>query len=212
MTMEILEAIKTNVVKGEPVLGLVEEALRSYRAEDILNQAVVPGVLEAGRLWEEGEYFLPDIIFVTDSFKEVFGVLREKKPKGDESIIGKYLIGVVQGDMHDLGKSLVIAILSAGGFEVIDLGFDVPIQTFVEKVREIKPDILGIGAYMSTTMLIIRDVIEALRSAGLRGGLKIMAGGAPITSQFAIDLGADGYGRDAMEALKNARQLMGVES
>jgi len=210
--MDIMERIRAGIVEGDSVLPLLEEALASHGAEEVLNEAVVPGVLEAGRLWEEGMYYLPDMIFVTDSFKEAFEVLKQGIGEGEGENLGRFLIGVVQGDMHDLGKSIVVAMLTAGGFEVIDLGFDVSVQTFVDKVREMEPDILGIGAYMSTTMLIMKEVIDALDSAGLRGGVKVMVGGVPITPQFAVDVGADGFGRDAMEALKNARKLVGVET
>ncbi|MDY6796518.1 MAG: corrinoid protein [Actinomycetota bacterium] len=210
--MDILTNIKEGITAGDPVNELVQEALSSIEPELILNRGVVAGIRRAGELWQEGEYFLPDVILAAETFKEAMELLEPRIGGGADKGAGSYLIGVVEGDMHDLGKSIVIAMLTSGGFEVIDLGSNVPIQTFVDKVREHQPDIVGVGAYMSTTMLLMKDVVEALEKAGLRDGVKVMVGGVPITPQYAEDVGADSYGRDAMEALENARKLMGVES
>ncbi|MFN2169414.1 MAG: cobalamin-dependent protein, partial [Anaerolineae bacterium] len=120
-----------------------------------------------------------------------------------------YVIGVVQGDMHDLGKSLVIAMLQSAGFEVIDLGIDVPAAKFVETVREHKPDIVGLGAYMSTTMLEMKDIIAQLDAGGLRNGTKVMVGGVPTSQEFADEVGADAWGRDALDAMQAALKLVG---
>jgi len=208
--MEILENISKGITEGDSVLPLVEEALARLSAAEILNGAVIPGIHAAGDLWQEGTYFLPDVILATESFKEAMGLLEPRLGEGDAPRSGRYLIGVVEGDMHDLGKSIVVAMLTSGGFEVVDLGANVPTQSFVDKVREHEPDILGIGAYMSTTMLIMKDVIAALEAEGLRDKVKVMVGGVPVTPQYALDVGADSYGRDALEALENARKLMGV--
>lgn len=209
--MEILEGIRKGITEGDSVLHLVEEALASLSAAEVLNGAVIPGIRGAGDLWQEGTYFLPDVILATESFKEAMGMLEPRLGEGEARRVGKYLIGVVEGDMHDLGKSIVVAMLTSGGFEVVDLGANVSTPAFVEEVREHKPDILGIGAYMSTTMLIMKDVIAALEAAGLRDKVKVMVGGVPVTPQYAQDVGADSYGRDALEALENARRLMGAE-
>ena len=210
--MDILEEIKRGVREGDSVLSLVEEALSAHAAQEILERAVIPGIQEAGRRWEEGTYFLPDVILATESFREAMGVLEPRLSAGGTAHLGRYLIGVVEGDMHDLGKSIVVAMLTSGGFEVIDLGANVSARVFVDKVREYEPDILGIGAYMSTTMLLMREVIEALADAGLRERVKVMVGGVPVTPRYAEEVGADGFGRDAMEALRTARRLMGVEA
>jgi 5-methyltetrahydrofolate--homocysteine methyltransferase len=121
------------------------------------------------------------------------------------------MLGVVAGDMHDLGKTIVIAMLSGGGFEVIDLGVDVPTQTFVDKVRELKPDILGLGAYMTTTMLLMKNVIDGLEAAGLREQVKVMVGGVPTMQRFAEEIGADAWGKDALDAVVKARHLVALQ-
>ncbi len=209
--VDVLARIRDGICNGDPVASLVEEALLAHTAPDILDGAVIPGIREAGRLWDEGIYFLPDVIMATESFKEAMQLMEAGLAAGEISHAGKYLIGVVEGDVHDLGKSIVAAMLTSGGFEVVDLGSNVSVRTFVEKVREHEPDILGIGAYMSTTMLIMREVIEALEAGGLREKVKVMVGGVPITPQYAEDVGADGFGRDAMEALHNALKIVGAE-
>lgn len=209
--MSVLEQIKEGIVEGDPVAPMVEEALSSTEAGVILDQAVIPGIKEAGRLWQEGQYFLPDVVLAAESFKEAMEVLEPLIGEAGGEKIGTFLIGVVEGDMHDLGKSIVIAMLTSGGFEVVDLGCNVPVQTFVDKVKEHGPDLVGIGAYMSTTMLLIKDVIEALSGAGLRDKVKVMVGGVPVTPKYCEDVGADGFGMDALEALEVARKLVGVE-
>lgn len=209
--MSILEHIREAVLEGDPVVTMVEEALSSTGAEVILEQAVVAGIREAGRLWQEGKYFLPDVVLAAESFKEAMRVLEPRIAGKEKEKAAVFLIGVVEGDMHDLGKSIVTAMLASGGFEVRDLGSNVPVQTFVDEVREHQPDIVGIGAYMSTTMLLIREVIEALSAAGLRDKVKVMVGGVPVTPMYAEDVGADGFGMDALEALEVARKLAGVE-
>ncbi len=208
--MNILDQIKEGIVEGDSVTELVEQALAAEKAEKVLSEGVIAGIHRAGELWQEGKFFLPDVILAADAFKEAMEVLEPKLSGKAAAKVGKCIIGVVEGDMHDLGKSIVIAMLTSGGFEVIDLGCDVPVATFVEKVKEHQPDILGLGAYMSTTMLLMNDVIEALREAGLRDGLKVMVGGVPITAKYAEDVGADGWGRDALDALTNAKALLGV--
>ncbi len=208
--MSVLEQIKEGIVEGDPVSELVEEALATEAPEKVLSEAIIAGIHRAGELWQEGKYFLPDVILAADSFKEAMAIVEPRLAGGGSAKVGKYMIGVVQGDMHDLGKSIVIAMLTSGGFDVIDLGCDVSIETFVERVKEHKPDIVGIGAYMSTTMLLMKDVIEALKEAGLRDGLRVMVGGVPVTAKYAEDVGADGWGRDALETLQNAQALLGV--
>jgi len=121
---------------------------------------------------------------------------------------GKVVIGVVEGDVHDLGKGIVVAMLLGAGFEVVDLGVDLPAERFVEAVRTERPDILGIGAYMSTTMLLVRDVLEVLEEAGLRQAVQVMVGGVPTTQHFADDIGADGWALDASGAARKAQELM----
>jgi 5-methyltetrahydrofolate--homocysteine methyltransferase len=209
--MSVLEQIKEGIREGDPVVSLVEEALSANEAEVILEQAVIAGIREAGQLWQDGKYFLPDVVLSAESFKEAMEILEPNIGGEGSEKVGTYLIGVVEGDMHDLGKSIVIAMLTSCGFDVVDLGSNVGVQTFVDKVKEHKPDIVGIGAYMSTTMLLIKDVIEALSGAGLRDKVKVMVGGVPVTPKYCEDVGADGFGMDALEAMEVALKLVGVD-
>ncbi len=201
------------IVEGdeETAQAKCEEALTAGTpALDVLNQAIVPGIEEAGRLWTNNKYFLPDVILSAGAFKAALGVVQPKLGATSERSRGRVVLGVVAGDMHDLGKTLVTAMLTGGGFEVVDLGVDVPVQTFVDKAVELKPDILGLGAYMSTTMLEMKEVIAGLKAAGLRDKVKVLVGGVPTTQEFADEAGADAWGRDAMDAVAKARRLMEV--
>jgi len=207
--VEILKAI----VDGEDVMAanLVKEALaEGLPALEILNQGVVAGITKTGELWKANQYFLPDVILSADAFKAAMVPLEPKlkASRGGQSL-HKFVIGVVQGDMHDLGKSLVCAMLTSAGFEVIDLGIDVPKEKFIAAVREHKPAILGLGAYMSTTMLEMKDVIAELKKQGLRDGLKVMVGGVPTSQEFAEEVGADAWGKDAMVTMEKALKLVG---
>jgi 5-methyltetrahydrofolate--homocysteine methyltransferase len=206
---EILKAI----VDGEDVIAadLVKDALaEGLSALDILNQSVVAGITKTGELWKANQYFLPDVILSADAFKAAMIPLEPKlKERAGDKKAHKFVIGVVQGDMHDLGKSLVIAMLQSAGFEVIDLGIDVPKEKFIEAVRKYKPAILGMGAYMSTTMLEMKEIIAELEKQDLRDGLKVMVGGVPTSQEFAEEVGADAWGKDAMVAMQKAVELVG---
>ncbi|MBN1314666.1 MAG: corrinoid protein [Anaerolineales bacterium] len=209
---EQYELIMNAIVEGEDeqAMGLVEKALaEGLPPLEILNQGVVAGISKTGDLWKANEYFLPDVILSADAFKAAMVPLEPKLKEGGSGKKDKVVIGVVQGDMHDLGKSLVIALLQSAGFDVIDLGIDVPLEKFIETIREHKPAILGLGAYMSTTMLEMKNIIAALESQGLRKDLKIMVGGVPTSQEFADEVGADAWGKDAMVAMEKALELVG---
>ena len=209
-------AIRDAVVEGEDEKSalLVEEALAERLAPlEILKQGVVAGISKTGEMWKANEYFLPDVILSADAFKSAMVVLEPAlKESGDGKPSHKIVIGVVEGDMHDLGKSLVIALLQSSGFEVIDLGIDVPKDKFIAAVQDHKPAIVGLGAYMSTTMLEMKEVIAELKSQGLRESVKVMVGGVPTSQEFADEIGADAWGKDAMVAMKKALELVGGQN
>jgi 5-methyltetrahydrofolate--homocysteine methyltransferase len=189
--------------------ALAEEALQSgVDVLEIVKTAITPGIEQAGKLWHENIYFMPDVVLSAEAFKAAMQVVKPHVQGRETSSIGKIIIGVVAGDMHDLGKSIVIAMLMGAGFDVIDLGVDVPAETFIEKAKELKPDILGIGCYMTTTMLELKEVVRSLNEHGLRDRIKIMIGGVPTTQQFADEIGADAWGRDALDTVVIAKQLM----
>ncbi len=216
MSEEKYLAISKAVTEGEDDMAgqLVQEALDSGLPPlEILQQGVVPGITKAGELWKANQYFLPDVILAADAFKAGMAPLEPqlKKTRGGQTN-GKIVIGVVEGDMHDLGKSLVIAMLTSAGFEVIDLGINVPLNTFIQTVKEQKPAIVGMGAYMTTTMLEMKAVIAELEKQGLRDSVKVLVGGVPTSQEFADEVGADAWGKDALDTLAKARQLMEVKA
>ncbi|MGA2489777.1 MAG: corrinoid protein [Anaerolineales bacterium] len=205
--------ISKAIVDGEDIQAtkLVEAALvEGLLPLDILNQGVVAGINKTGELWAANKYFLPDVILSADAFKAAMVPLEPKlKASRSGQPTHRFVIGVVQGDMHDLGKSLVIAMLASAGFEVIDLGIDVPKEQFIAAVKQYKPDILGLGAYMSTTMLEMKEIIAELDKQGFRQGMKVMIGGVPTSQEFADEVGADAWGKDAMLAMQKALELIG---
>lgn len=216
MSEEKYLAISKAVTEGEDGMAgqLVQEALDSGLPPlEILQQGVVAGITKAGELWRANQYFLPDVILAADAFKAGMAPLEPqlKKARGGQAN-GKVVIGVVEGDMHDLGKSLVIAMLTSAGFDVIDLGINVPLSTFIQAVKEHKPAIVGLGAYMTTTMLEMKAVIAELEKQGLRDSVKVLVGGVPTSQEFADEVGADAWGKDALDTLAKARQLMEVKA
>jgi corrinoid protein of di/trimethylamine methyltransferase len=208
---EIYQAISKAITEGEEeeAVKRVQEALKSGSPSvEIMQRGIVAGISKAGELWKANEFFLPDVIMAADAFKAAMAVLKPRLKEGEGARKGKKIVmGVVQGDVHDLGKSLVIAMLTSAGFEVIDLGIDVPLQKFMDAAREQQPHILGLGAYMTTTMLEMKGIIAELEKQGLRRKLKVMVGGVPTSQEFADQVGADAWGRDALDAMQKALKL-----
>ena len=211
--MNIIEDLKKAVLEGDDDIAadLVRKALdQGIPPLDIVNQAIIAGIQEAGELWKRNEYFHTDIILCAEAFRLAMEVIEPKLSSGEKGTSGKVVIGTVAGDMHNLGKIMVDATLRGGGFEVIDLGEDVAQDTFIQKVKELNPNILGLGCYMSTTMLEIGNIIKRLESEGLRSKVKVLIGGVPCTQEFADEIGADAWGKDAFDSVEKAKKLMGV--
>ena len=211
---EILDELKKAVLEGEDELAvrLSQEALDVSINPIDISKIIISGIGEAGELWKKNIYFQSDVVMSAEAFRAAMEVVEPHMTAGEAGESGKVIIGTVAGDMHNLGKIMVIAMLRAALFEVIDLGEDVPGSTFIEKVKEIKPDILGLGCYMTTTMLEVKDIIKDLEKKGLRSGVKVIIGGVPTTQEFAEECGADAWGRDALDAVEKARQIMEVGS
>lgn len=182
--------------------------IQPYRA---IMEGMAKGMGIVGRKYEEQEYFLAELIMAGEVMKEGTKILEPHLKSGDLKVSGKVIIGTVRGDLHDIGKNIVITLLKATGFEVIDLGVDVPVEKFMEAIHDYKPDILGMSALLTTTMKEMELVIKEIKNAGLRRGVKIIIGGAPITPKFAETIGADAAAKDAVKGVNICKMWMHVE-
>jgi corrinoid protein of di/trimethylamine methyltransferase len=204
------EAIQA--AEKESALEYAEQGLSDgIPALDLVNQACIPAMRELGDLWEEGEIFLPELMLSAETMKAVMAILTPKMAaeQSGSSSFGRVVIGTIQGDIHDIGKSLVAAMLEASGFEVRDLGADVPLEKFCNVAEEFNANLICLSALLTTTMMGQKTVIEMLAQRGLHGRVKVMVGGAPVSRKWAEDIGADGYGENAIEAVRMARELVG---
>jgi corrinoid protein of di/trimethylamine methyltransferase len=175
----------------------------------LVDDALIPAMDEAGRLFEGGEYFVPELLIAARALKASQALITPLLAGSAVTAAGRVAIGTVKGDMHDIGKNLVVALLQGGGFDVIDLGADVPPERFVAAVRDDRADIIGLSALLTTTMLQMKATVQALAQAGVRDSVKVMVGGAPVTQRFADEIGADGFADNAAAAVVLARRLMG---
>ena len=179
-------------------------------AADILHQACIPAMTEVGRLFEEGEKFVPEMLISARAMQAAMVQLKPHLSEAGVQALGKVVIGTVAGDLHDIGKNLVAMMMEGAGFEIVDLGTDVSADKFVEAVKDNNPDIIGMSALLTTTMTSIGTTIDALTEAGLRDKVKVLVGGAPITQEFADKVGADGFAPDAGSAARVAKAVIGV--
>jgi len=203
---QLYEAILTgNAKQAEEVTNAALEAGAS--PTDLLGNYMIPAMDEVGKRFECNEYFVPELLIAARAMKTALEILTPKLAEAGAESAGRVVIGTVQGDLHDIGKNLVASMLEGGGFEVVDLGVDVPANRFVEAAQEKDGTIIALSALLTTTMTQMKAVIEALEAAGLRAGTKVMIGGAPITQQYADEIGADGYSDNASAAVALARNL-----
>jgi 5-methyltetrahydrofolate--homocysteine methyltransferase len=206
----LLQEIARNLYNGQDkvVASLVQKAVHDgLPPEQILSDGLIAGMDEVGKDFKAGELFVPEVLIAARAMHAGMNVLRPLLAEADVPSAGKYLIGTVQGDLHDIGKNLVRMMLEGAGFETVDLGTDISPAAFVAAVREHHPDILGMSALLTTTMPGMKATIEALEEAGLRQTVKVMVGGAPVTAAFARQIGADGFAPDAASAVDIAREL-----
>lgn len=209
---DVQQKIATNLYNGagEVVAELVQDALDAGMAPgDVLKGALLAGMDEVGRDFKAGDLFMPEVLVASRAMQAGMNVLRPLLAESEIAGSGKYVLGTVKGDLHDIGKNLVKMMLEGGGFGVIDLGTDVEPSVFVDAVREHKPDLVGMSALLTTTMTQMKVTIEALDEAGLRDSIKIMVGGAPVMAAYAEEISADAYATDAANAVDKARWLMG---
>jgi len=197
----------------DTLVNAVRKSLgKGLSAVDVVNALTVV-LREVGDKFQAGDLFLAELVAIAENVKTAISEVLEpelRKIGGERKSLGKVVIGTVHGDIHDIGKNIVASMLFAAGFEVYDLGKDVPVEEFIRKTREVNADIIAMSALLSTTLPIQREVIERLGREGLRDKVKVMVGGAPVTKEWAEEIGADGYGEDAIEAVKVAKTLSGV--
>ena len=190
------------------IAGYLEQGLDPL---ECINRGLSPGIDQVGELFASGEYFLPDLIIGGDAMKAALAILEPALTGSQErKVLAQVVLGTVEGDLHEIGKTLVGTMLTANGFEVIDIGVDKPASAFVDAVRESGATLVGASALLTTTMLHQKEVIQALEEAGLGDKVKVMVGGAPITENWAQEIGADGYAEDAIGAVAVARELAGA--
>ena len=210
---DILKQVEQAVIAGNKTetLRLVEQAAgEGYAPEKIIAEGLTAGLYVVGDKFEQGEYFLPDMMLAAEAMNDAIAYLEPlvKSDRVSGPAARRVVIGTVKGDLHSIGKDIVIMMLKAAGFAVFDLGVDVPAERFVEEVRNRQADILGISALMTTTIQEQVKIIKLLEQRGLRKGVKVIVGGAPISAEWAEKIGADAYGTDAIAGVKKAKALL----
>jgi len=209
MLKNLFEAILDGDVEGAK--SNVQNALDAQlNPITILNEGMIAAMREVGSRFEAGEYFVPEMLISARAMQSGMAILKPHLQQTDMKSSGKVVIGTVKGDLHDIGKNLVTLMLEGAGFEVKDLGVDVPVEKFIQAVQEEKPDIVAMSALLTTTMQMMKQTVEALSAAGLRDKIKIIVGGAPVTEAFASEIGADGFSQDASRAVSLAKSLVAV--
>jgi len=211
-TESLIAVLRQAVIDGQArdAAAATERALAAgLPPRQLVDEALIPAMDEAGRLFECGDFFVPELLVAARALKASQALITPLLAGSPVPAAGRIAIGTVKGDMHDIGKNLVVALLQGGGFEVIDLGADVPPERFVAAARDDGADIVGLSALLTTTMLQMKATMQALDQAGVRGAVKVIVGGAPVTQRFADEIGADGYADNAAAAVVLARRLMG---
>jgi len=209
--MKILKDIAANVEKGDSaaVKELTKTALsQKIAAEEILNDGLVKGMEVIGIKFKKNEIFIPEVLIATRAMKAGMDIIRPYFTEEKNESKGKIVIGTVKGDLHDIGKKIVCMILESEGFEVVDIGIDVPKEKFLTSIKKENPDIIGMSALLTTTMVYMREVIEAVEKAKLKQNIKIIIGGAPITQSFADEIKVDGYAPDGVSAVELVKNLL----
>ena len=212
---ELLQKMSDMVfeMEDEEIADVCEEYIEEgYEALDGILHGLVDGMNRASEMYDQEEYFVTDLLLCSDAMYAGLDVLRPHLP--EDASVGeakKAVIGVVEGDTHDIGKNLVKIMMETAGFEMFDLGRDVPLDSFVEKAKEVDADLIMMSTLMTTTMPGMKEVINKLKEQGIRDSIKVMVGGSPISQKYADDIGADGYSRNAVEAVEVAKRLCGVE-
>jgi len=195
--------------KIEEAKRLTQEALdRGKSAEVILKEGLLPAMDRIGVKFKNGEVYIPEVLIAARAMHAAMAILKPILSKSTGTMAGKVIVGTVKGDLHDIGKNLVVMMLEGGGFDVFDLGIDVPADKFVEAIKTHHPQVVGLSALLTTTMREMKTTIEVVKKAGLRNQIKMIVGGAPLTDKFAREIGADGYAPDAASAVDVVKSLL----
>lgn len=215
MKNEIFNQIANTIVEGDPsatVEGVRQALEMGWEPLDIINQGLVVGMNIISEQYSNGECFLPNLVIAARCMERSMQVLEPELKKRQQEVksAGRVVIGTVQGDIHEIGKSLVGTMLAVNGFQVYDLGVNVSPEAFIAKIRETGAQLLGMSALLTTTMTVQREVIRQLEAEGMRDQIRVMVGGAPVTASWADEIGADGYAEDAVGAVGLAQRLMGL--
>ncbi|MBT8328619.1 MAG: corrinoid protein [Desulfofustis sp.] len=206
-----INKIQQAIVVGhhKEIEALVQSALDDEIAPElIVNAAMIPGMDAVGQKFSTGEIFVPEMLASAVTMNKGLDLLKPILQQGNSETKGTIIVCTVKGDLHDIGKNLVVMMLEGAGFEVIDMGVDINVENLIDKVKEIKPDVLGLSALLTTTLPEMAKVIESLKAHRVRDQVKVMIGGAPVDAAFSEKIGADAYGKDAAEAVQIARQLI----
>jgi len=209
-----LDALKEAVINGDAkgCTVLTEVAIQAgHSPQKVLTEALVPAMQVVGDKFRCNEVYVPEVLVAARAMKKSLGLLKPLLTQTGAKPVGTAVIGTVKGDLHDIGKNLVGMMLEGAGFEVVDLGADVAPEKFVQVAKDTKAQIVGISTLLTTTMLGMKDVLRALERADLRTKVKVMVGGAPVTQSFADEIGADGYGESAADAVDKAKELLGIK-
>jgi len=203
MHQDLYDGLKPEIEEGVRIL-----LARGWTPYDVLTRALVEGMRVVGEDFRDGILFVPEVLMAANAMKAGMAILRPLLAETGAPRIGRMVIGTVKGDIHDIGKNLVCMMMEGAGFEVVDLGINTSVETFLEALESHRPDILGMSALLTTTMPYMKTVIEALKAKGIRSEVIVLVGGAPVNEQFAEAIGADAYCRDAAVAVETARRLL----
>ncbi|MCP5103601.1 MAG: dimethylamine corrinoid protein 3 [bacterium] len=211
MSEEILKRAQEAIISGD-----AEEAVKVAREGlaggiggiELLNSGFIPGINDVGDKFGEGQLFLPELIMSATAMEGVIKVINASMDVADKHVCGKVVLGTVEGDLHDIGKTIVVSLLKANGFEVRDLGRDVSVDRFIEEAESFGADVIGTSALLTTTMSVQKELVEALKGRGLRDRYKVVVGGAPVTQRWADRIGADAYAVDAGDGVRKIKELL----
>jgi 5-methyltetrahydrofolate--homocysteine methyltransferase len=211
MSNDILAKLEEAIVemKADETEGITKDAMQAgLTALDILNKGLLTALERVGVLFRDGDYFLPDVLMSVKAYKNAYALLDAELKKGAYKSRGTVMLGTVHGDIHEIGKNILLALLQGNGYTVVDIGVDVQSAVFLAKAKEVKPDIIGMSALLTTSMPAMKEVIDLFVKDGSRGSYKIIVGGAPVSHAFAKEIGADGYGEDAQSGVELVGKLL----